>query len=143
MSQKPHFLSTGCPFVTMRHDEITKNHPGGISEMESFEKNARMFKTTCPTGGYSALEVFLTKLNPQRDAIFQYPKRNWCPSDKVLYENRPLGKEQVVLIDERNQCRSRPVPYLHQPFGGSDSDNPVGQRWINTSRDYGNFWPPQ
>ena len=37
--------ATGCPFVTMTHDEITKNHPGGISEVESFDKNARMYKT--------------------------------------------------------------------------------------------------
>ena len=86
--------ATVCPFVTMTHDETTKNHPGGISEVESFEKNGRMYKTTCTTDGYSALEVFLTKLNPQCDALFQYPKKNWRPSDKVWYENRPLGKNK-------------------------------------------------
>ena len=90
--------ATGCPFVTMTHDETTKNHPGGISEVESFEKNGRMYKTACPTDGYSALEVFLTKLNPQCDAIFQYPKRNWRPSDKVWYENRPLGKNKLSSL---------------------------------------------
>ena len=90
--------ATGCPFVTMTHDETTKNHPGGISEVESFEKNGRMYKTTCTTDGYSALEVFLTKLNPQCDALFQYPKRNWRPSDKVWYENRPLGKNKLSSL---------------------------------------------
>ena len=90
--------ATGCPFVTMTHDETTMNHPGGISEVESFEKNGRMYKTTCTTDGYSALEVFLTKLNPQCDALFQYPKRNWRPSDKVWYENRPLGKNKLSSL---------------------------------------------
>ena len=57
-----------------------------------------MPECTKPTDGYSALEVFLTKLNPQRDAIFQYPKRNWRPSDKVWYENRPLGKNKLSSL---------------------------------------------
>ena len=91
--------ATGCPFVTMTHNETTKNHPGGISEVESLEKNGRMHKTTCPpTDGYSALEVFLTKLNPQYDALFQYPKRSWRPSEKVWYENRPLGKNKLSSL---------------------------------------------
>jgi len=37
--------ATGCQFVTMTYKEKTKNHPGGISEVESFEKNGRMYKT--------------------------------------------------------------------------------------------------
>ena len=82
----------------MTHDETTKNHLGGISEVESFEKNGRMYKTSCPTDGYSALEVFLTKLNPQCDALFQYPKRNWRPSDEVWYENRPFGKNKLSSL---------------------------------------------
>lgn len=81
----------GDHFVTMSHDEMTKNHPGGVSDVESYEKNARMYKTNSPSDGYSALEIFLSKLNPECEALFQYPKRNWRPSDKIWYENRPLG----------------------------------------------------
>lgn len=87
--------AAGCQFVTMTHDEKTKNHPGGISEVESFEKNGRMYKTNSQADGYSALEFFLTKLNPECDALFQYPKRNWRPSDQVWYENRPLGVNKL------------------------------------------------
>ena len=87
--------ATGCQFVTMTHDKATKNHPGGISEVESFQKNGRMYKTSSPTDGYSALEFFLTKLNPECDALFQYPKRNWRPSDQAWYENRPLGVNKL------------------------------------------------
>ncbi len=86
----------------MTHDESTKNHPGGISEVESFEKNGRMHKTSSPTDSYSALEVFLTKLNPECDSLFQYPKRNWRPWVEVWYENRPVGKKQTVRVHERN-----------------------------------------
>ncbi|XP_078351362.1 uncharacterized protein LOC144636089 [Oculina patagonica] len=90
--------ATGNPFVTMTHDESTNNHPGGILEVESFEKNGRMYKTSSPTDGYSALEVFLTKLNPECDSLFQYPKRNWRPWDEVWYENRLVGKNKLSTL---------------------------------------------
>ena len=61
--------AAGSQFVTMTHDETTKNHPGGISEVESFEKNGRMYKTNSQVDVYSALEFFLTKLNPECDAL--------------------------------------------------------------------------
>jgi len=57
-----------------------------------------MYKTNSPTGGYSALELFLSKLNPECEALFQYPKRNWRPSDKIWYENRPLGINKLSKI---------------------------------------------
>ena len=31
--------------VTMVHDEVTKNHPGEVSDVPSSEKLARMYKT--------------------------------------------------------------------------------------------------
>ena len=82
----------------MSHDETTKKHPGGVSDVESYEKNGRMYKTNSPADGYSALELFLSKLNPQCEALFQYPKRNWRPSDKIWYENRPLGINKLSTM---------------------------------------------
>ena len=38
---------------------------------------------------------FLSKLNPECEPLFQYPKRNWEPSDNVWYENRPLGVNKL------------------------------------------------
>ena len=72
----------GDHFVTMAHDESTTN------DRESNEKNTRMYKSSSKSEGYTALEKFLSKLNPKCEALFQYPKRNWRPSDKVWYENR-------------------------------------------------------
>lgn len=66
--------------------------------MESFEKNGRMYRTNSQADGYTALEFFLTKLNPECDALFQYPKRNWRPSDQVWYENRPLGVNKLSTM---------------------------------------------
>ena len=54
----------GDHFVAMVHDEATKNHQGGVSDVESFEKNARMYKTSSKTDGYTAL-------NPECEALFQ------------------------------------------------------------------------
>ena len=88
----------GDHFVTMAHDESTKNHPGGVSDVESYEKNTPMYKTSSKSDGYTALEKFLSKLNPECEALFQYPKRNWRPSDKVWYENRPLGLNKLSTM---------------------------------------------
>lgn len=88
----------GDHFVSMAHDEATKNHQGGFSDVESFEKNARMYKTSSKTDGYTALIFFLSKLNPECEALFQYPKRNWAPSDNVWYENRLLGVNRLSTM---------------------------------------------
>ena len=88
----------GDHFVSMVHDEATKNHQGGLSDVESFEKNARMYKTSSKTDGYTALDFFLSKLNPECEALFQFPRRNWKPSDNVWYENRPLGVNKLSAM---------------------------------------------
>ena len=73
-------------------------------------------KTSSKTDGHTALQKFLSKLNPKCEALFQYPKKNWRPWDKVWYENRPLGSKQAVNDDEKHQLRGRSLPYLHKPF---------------------------
>ena len=37
---------TGREYVSMTHDEATKNHPGGIDDVASVEKEARMYSTS-------------------------------------------------------------------------------------------------
>ena len=67
----------------MAHDEATKNNQGDVSDIESFEKNARMYKTSSKTDGYTALDFFLSKLKPECEALLQFPRRNGKPSDNV------------------------------------------------------------
>ena len=57
-----------------------------------------MYKTSGKTDGNTALDFFLSKLNPECAALFQYPKRNWKPSDKVWCENRPLGVNKLSTM---------------------------------------------
>jgi len=88
---------SGRKFVTMTHDELTKNHPGGVGDVSSTEKYARMYETEDVNDGYKALELYISKLNPKCDSLFQYPRRNWSvdDSDNVWYEARPLGVNKL------------------------------------------------
>ena len=88
----------GKQFVSMAHDEATKNHQGGVADVESFEKSARMYKTNSKFDGYTALEIFLSKLHPNCEALFQFPKRNWKAGDHVWYENRPIGVNKLASM---------------------------------------------
>ena len=57
-----------------------------------------MYKTSSKSDEYTALEKFLSKLNPECETLFQYPKRNWRPPDKVWYENWPLGVNKLSTM---------------------------------------------
>ena len=96
--KKDGLQNTTHKLVIEQEDLTTKNHPGGVFDVESYEKNGRMYKTNNPTDGYSALELFLSKLNPECEALFKYPKRNWRSSDKIWYENRPLGINKLSTM---------------------------------------------
>ena len=78
----------------MTHNETTKNHPGGIQDRSSFEMTARMYETESEIDGYRALNLYISKLNPKCEALFQQPRRDWNESaitSEIWYENRPLG----------------------------------------------------
>lgn len=80
----------------MTHNESTKNHPGGIYDVESFEKDGRMYETNHDNDGYRALRLYITKINPSCSSFFQYPKRQgWSTTDDVWFENRPLGVNKL------------------------------------------------
>ena len=66
---------------------------------KSFEKDDRMHRATDDfSDGYNALELYISKLNPQCPAFFQFPKRKWSPNDSVWYENRPLGVKKLAVM---------------------------------------------
>ena len=83
----------GKRYVTVTHDETTKNHPGGLQDRSSFEKTARMYEKESETDGYRALSLYISKLKPKCEALFQQPRRDWNESviHNIWYENRPLG----------------------------------------------------
>ena len=83
-------------YATMTHNESTKNYPGGIGDVESFEKEGRLYQTTDdPSDGFNALQFYISKLNPECTAFFQYPKQKWSLFDSIWYENCPLGIQKL------------------------------------------------
>jgi hypothetical protein len=83
----------------MTHDEASKNHPGGVDDAESFEEEGRMYKASDdPSDGFNALQLYISKLNPNCSAFYQYPKRKWSPDCLIWYENRPLGVNKLAAM---------------------------------------------
>ena len=84
---------SGREYISMTHEEATKNHPGGIDDFSSVEKEATMYSTSEDQlfDGLNCLKVYLQKLNPHCKALFQYPKQAMTQEDQVWYNNKPLG----------------------------------------------------
>ena len=80
--------ASGRWFVIMAHDEATKNHPGGVSDVPSSEKLARMYKTPEKNDAYKALKFYMAKLNPQCDAFWNY-------HDEVWFDAQPIGDNKL------------------------------------------------
>ena len=90
--------AAGRNYATMSHDELSKNHPGGLKDVESTEKEARMYETEDQGDGYKALKLYLQKVNPKCTAFFQYPRKNSMALDAVWYEARPLGINSLAKM---------------------------------------------
>jgi hypothetical protein len=43
----------------------------------------------------TGIKLYLSKLNPKIDAFFQYPKKNWEPTEQVWYEARAIGVNKL------------------------------------------------
>ena len=46
--------------------------------------------------GLNCLKMYLQKLNPRCEALFQYPKRAVTQEDQVWYDNKPLGVNKLA-----------------------------------------------
>ena len=117
--------AAGRKFVTMAHDEASKNHPGGVHDSSSNEKEARMHESAKSNDGYKVLKLFLEKINPKCSVFFQYPKSNVRPEEH----------------DEENQQSGRVLNHKHKPKHQSDSHNPVVQWWCPWSTHHVNVRP--
>ena len=114
--------ASGRISVTMAHDEATKNHPGGVSDVPSSEKLARMHETPEENDGYKALKVYMAKLNPQCDAFFQYPRKNskWNYDDEVWFDARPIGGNKLdgmmkIISEEAKSPKCTPTKASEPP----------------------------
>ena len=84
-------------YVSVTHDEATKNQPGGIDDVSSVEKEARLYSTSDDQlfDGLNCLKMFVQKLHLRCEALFQYPKRAVTQEDQVWYDNKPLGVNKL------------------------------------------------
>ena len=83
----------GIEYVVPAYNEAEKTKQG--NEKDHKEKEAVMYAqggSRCPVNSY---KLYLSKLNPQCDALFQYPKPNYS-SDGVWYNNKPVGKNSIA-----------------------------------------------
>ena len=94
----------------MAHDEASKNHPGGVGDISSMEKYARMYEREDTNNGYKALKLYLTKLNTKCEAFFQDPGNNWSVEENVWYEARPVGANS---LDSMMKNISEAAPLSH------------------------------
>lgn len=64
----------------------------------NYEKLGRIYQYQADhrNGGYNALRLYCSKLNPDCNAFFQFPKRFWKgPEESVWFENRCLGANKL------------------------------------------------
>ena len=81
--------------ATMSHDELSKNHPGGLNDVA---RKRRMYETENQGDGYNALKLYLQKVYPKDTVFFQYAKKKNMALDAVWYEARPLGINSLAKM---------------------------------------------
>ena len=138
--------TSGRRFVTMVHDEATKNYPGGVSDIPSSEKLPRMYETPEENDGCKALKFYMAKLNPRCDAFFQYPRKNskWKYADEAWFDARPIGTNKLdgmmKSISEEAKLSKNNV---HQPQRQNHRNHIMVRCWCTELLHNGNFWSPQ
>jgi len=98
-------------YTTMGH--VMRNQetpPGGVGNIPSMEKHARMYETEHTNEGYNPMKLYLTKLNPKCVAFFQYPCKNWSVEDTVWYEVHPV---RVNSVDSMAKNISEAASLMH------------------------------
>ena len=85
----------GKNYACMSHEELSKNHQGGISDKPSHEKQTRLYSTGQDGDSYRCLQKYISKLNPKQQAFYQRPMPNVNISDPTWYENKPLGVNKL------------------------------------------------
>ncbi|PIK46305.1 hypothetical protein BSL78_16837 [Apostichopus japonicus] len=81
-------------FCTLAFNEATKNHPGDLRKDNETEK--RMYATgndNCPV---KMLKLYLSKLNPKCEHLFQRPNSSFTKGkEQKWYNNVPVGKNTL------------------------------------------------
>ena len=87
--------SKGRKYATPAYNEKEKNHNGEDPKVKDAKKimYEQPQDPDCPV---ASLELYISKLNPNRDDFFQRPKPKVSMNDTVWYENCPVGKNALA-----------------------------------------------
>ena len=85
--------SDGHRYVAMAYNEADKTHHGVDSKEKP--KAPRMYETTGESCPVRAFEKYLSKLNPENDALFQKPLVKHHKDGPVWYSKIPVGVNQL------------------------------------------------
>ena len=85
--------------------------------------------------GLNCLKMYLQKLNPPCEALFQYPKRAVTQEDQVWYDNKPLGVNKLAgMMKEISKLASLSKIYTNHSVRATAitlwSDRQVPSRYI-------------
>jgi hypothetical protein len=85
----------GKECVTLAYRELEKNHTG-LKPKET-ERQQMMFATGGPNCPVASLKLYISKLHPECNALFQRPrpKGKWALTDKTWYVQAPVGKNYL------------------------------------------------
>ncbi len=86
----------GREYVEMKYNEKLKNHQG-TENTENMDSKPRRYasgkeENNCPV---KSLKLYLSKLNPDNELLFQQPKQKVKPDDEIWYTSRPVGAKTI------------------------------------------------
>lgn len=87
---------TGREYVEMKYNEKLKNHQG-VENTENLDSKPRMYTSTqdtksCPV---KSLKLYLSKLHPENDLLFQQPRQKIEKQETIWYTTRPVGSKTI------------------------------------------------
>lgn len=87
--------SEGHEYVASTSTEVTKNHQGGNKQSQIDYDDQRMYGP-----GVEIFKVYLSKLNPECDRLFQTPLHAY-KLDDIWYSKEPIGKNTIGKMMQR------------------------------------------
>ena len=85
--------SQGHRYVKMTYNEADKTHHG-IDNREK-TKEPRMYETNGPSCPLRSFEKYMSKLNPNRENLFQRPLQKFQPNDEIWYADQAVGVNAI------------------------------------------------
>lgn len=96
--------SSGLKYISQDIDELTKN-----SRETNPEKtiNGRIYETKTSSCPVNTFQIYLSKLHPQNDNLWQIPCTSFCEDLNTWYQNKNLGHNQLSTFMKKisKACR--------------------------------------